>query len=91
MSQVNKPSKFLDDVMAAETSNMAGTAAQQPFTLADMGKILREVAAMPKPNLWLVADPWGRIYTGSAEQMLAVLMPHHPLLKMKVDPFEEGY
>lgn len=60
--------------------------APKAFTLDDVKKAAALIESLPKQTDWMLAAPDGRIWKGKPEELLNVLMPHHPLLK----PFSIG-
>lgn len=55
--------------------------APKSLTLDDIQKAVDAIEALPKPTEWMLASPDGRFWKGKPEELLNVLMPHHPLLK----------
>ena len=45
--------------------------------LKEMERVMKELA----PSAWMLLSPDGRAWKGKPEELLQVLMPHHPLLK----------
>lgn len=59
----------------------------QEVSVAALEQAMREIGLLTKPDQWLLIDPQGRMYRGTVEQMLAVLVRQHPLMR---PPFALG-
>lgn len=50
----------------------------------DLEKVIDEVQKLAKKNdEWVLMSPNGMIYRGSAEEMIRMLAPHHPLMTIR--------
>lgn len=60
----------------------ASTGNMKPVTIETMLNAMREIDLLPKLDQWIVVDPQGRMYHGTYEQVMPVMLAQHPLLKM---------
>lgn len=58
------------------------TSTQGPVTLADILAAVERLKALPKRDQWILVSPQGDMYSGTAQQMLPVLLRDHPFFKM---------
>lgn len=66
----------------ATYTSSASTTGAKSLSIADIERVMREIDLLPKETDWMLAAPDGRCWKGKPEQLLAILLPHHPLLKM---------
>lgn len=59
----------------------ASTIGVQPVSLEKMRQVMLELELTTRPTEWLLCSPDGKMWNGKPEELLQVLMPHHPLLK----------
>jgi hypothetical protein len=52
----------------------------KPFTLESLGKVLNEMKQNKQNVEWGLISPDGQFYKGNMNQIMSVLMQHHPLL-----------
>jgi hypothetical protein len=63
-------------------SNTAATpSAMVPVSEEAIRAALREIGMMPTPTNWTLIAPDGRAYIGDIQQIMGVIMQHHPLFK----------
>lgn len=59
------------------------------FTLKDLERSLELLAEKAMANKeWILMAPSGAIYRGSAEEMIHMLVPHHPLMTIRPKMYE---
>ena len=59
----------------------ASTSTMQEVSLPQVLRALQELALVP-PAPWILVSPDGRVWqTHKVEELFAVLVPHHPLLR----------
>jgi hypothetical protein len=68
--------------MSESTATTAGTSS--PVSIEKMHQVMQELdrVMLAPPNEWVLVAPSGLVYRGKAEELLQVLMPYHPLLKL---------
>ncbi len=66
--------------MAEKSTTTTGGA--QEVSIEKMLGATRELELLPLPDQWVVIDPRGQVYRGRIEEVLPILMPHHPLLQI---------
>jgi hypothetical protein len=77
----------------ATTSTIWG---QPPLTKEILMEATEKLKAIPKNDKWLVVNPEGQMFTGTAEQLLPLLIQGHPLFKPvfnfkeKIKPIKEN-
>lgn len=59
----------------------ATTGPMQPVSLEKIHQVVRELELVPRLTEWVLCSPDGKMWKGKPEELLQVLMPHHPLLK----------
>lgn len=65
----------------------SGTSTNRPLVEISPEKIhkaMQDVGLIPRPNKWILLSPEGVMWKGSPEELLAVLIPHHPLLNPRI-------
>ena len=53
----------------------------KPVSVDDLTRAIEKLASLPKRNEWIVVDPQGRMYAGTVEQVLPLLVNAHPLMR----------
>lgn len=54
------------------TSSTTGD--MKPVSLETLTRAMQEIDLLPKPDQWIVIDPQGRMYKGTVEQMMRLLV-----------------
>lgn len=57
------------------------TASGTTITLEAMLNAMRQVDLLPQPTEWTLLSPSGQVWRGTPEDLLQILLPHHPLLR----------
>ena len=69
---------------------MNGTFATGQTNAATLDDLLKTLEKLKPNDEWWLAAPDGRVWKGRPEELLQVLLPHHPLLK-QMKPFYEAH
>jgi hypothetical protein len=67
--------------VSAATATTGAPLPLPPEKVQTLLRQLNDFADRPK-SPWLVVDPHGRVYRGELEEVLPVLLAHHPLLRL---------
>jgi hypothetical protein len=68
------------------TSATAGP--HKTITLDDLQRTLRDLGAIPRETKWILVDPNGNAFKAEPEELIKILIPHHPFMA-SFDLFKE--
>lgn len=71
------------------TTSTAGGKGGEFLTLKDLERSLEQLAEKAVENKeWILMSPHGMLYRGTAEEMIRMLVPHHPLMTIRPKMYE---
>lgn len=68
------------------TTSAVTNAPSIPISAKDIDKALQDLKSRMKEGKWTLVNPYGVAYQGTVQQLLPLLLEHHPLLKNTQDP-----
>lgn len=57
----------------------------EPVSLERLQAAMREICLLPKNDQWIVIDPQGRMYQGTVQQVMPLLVNAHPYFNRPLD------
>ena len=69
------------DFVGNISTGSSGEGRSDTLTLDDVERMVRDAAALPKNDQWILINPQGQAYSGTVDQILPVLMAEHSLVK----------
>ena len=64
--------------MNQHTFTTATNHTTDPITVEALKRMVEEIKSLPVKDQWMMIDPYGKAYIGTAQQLLPVLMREHP-------------